>query len=206
MHRYIVRQCYSRGMKWFKRNRSPYTAEHLVRLVTTNDERSMLLTTSPFRLFSSYGGSGSVSYQPVSKRRLAPIDPEDQQTVSTDPALPMRLGRNSTANNLRWPRPIIVPIHLVPRDFDDAEPSNFSEKFTQQSAGNFFPVVISDSEADRFNDELWSKLTYRARCHAWSIWQRHLKDWWFFIRYPLAFGAALGYAIATMVHLARSQP
>lgn len=118
-------------------------------------------------------------------------------------------GRPSTANNLQWPRPIIVPAHFVPREFDDndeEQPSGFSQKFAQQSAESYFPTSVSDEDAERFNKELWSRLTYRLRCYAWSIWQRHLKDWWFFVRYPLVFSAALAYAIATVVHLARSHP
>ena len=116
-------------------------------------------------------------------------------------------GRPSIANNLRWPRPVIIPTHLVPRDFDDVDrdgASNSGRKPSQQSAESYFPIAVDTGDLERFNDELWPSLTYRIRCYVWSFWQRHVKDWWFFIRYPLAYGTALALAISTMVHLARS--
>ena len=168
----------------------------------------MLLTTSPFTVSPARRRNRTVEYRPVGQRRIAPIDPEDEQEAwqPYDERVPTKL---TTANNLRWPRPIIIPSYLVPRDFDDlglSEAPGFGAKITQQSPESFLPVVVKDEEAERFNSELWSRPTYRFRCHAWSLWQRYLKDWWYFIRYPLAFGAALGYAIATIVHLARSHP
>lgn len=194
-------------MGWLKRKPKQYQPGELVRLVTSNDVRSMLLTTLPFHISPTYGDRGSIAYRPIGQRRLASIDPEEQQSGGVRPVGIVPPGRTSTANNLRWPRPIIIPLHLVPRDFDDDDqPSGFSQGLTQQSAENFFPMPVSDTDSDRFNRELWSRPTYRLRCHVWSLWQKHLKDWWFFFRYPLAFGAALAYAIATVVHLARSHP
>ncbi len=193
-------------MKWLKREPKRYEPVELVRLITTNDERSMLLTTSPLRVFA---GNPSVRYEPTSQRRPVAIDPEVAQGERSGPGAFWPAGSVSTANNLPWPRPIIIPADLVPRDFDDNDedgPSGLGKKYAQQSAESFFPMRVGDGEADRFNEELWSRPIYRLRCHIWSFWQKHLKDWWFFIRYPLAFGAALAYAIATVVHLARSHP
>lgn len=113
------------------------------------------------------------------------------------------------ANNMPWPRPTIIPAHLVPRDFDDVGTGSsltLGQKYAQQSAENYLPVTPSEADLKRFVSELWPSRTYRLRCYVWSFWQKHLKDWWFFIRYPLAFGAALAYAIATIYHLSLSHP
>ncbi len=195
-------------MNWFNRNRSPYTPEQLVRLVTTNDERSMLLTTSPFHMWPNYERRPVVQYLPIRERRIASIDPEEERNGSRS-LMDGPGGRASTANNLRWPRPVFVPLSLVPRDFDDVgepEASSHFAKPAQQTAESYFPVDVTEEECERFNSEIWTSLSYRLRCYAWSFWQRHLKNWWLFIRYPLAFGAALAYAITTVVHLARSHP
>ena len=195
-------------MNWFNRNRSPYTPEQLVRLVTTNDERSMLLSTSPFDVPRFIGHSPSIEYRPILHRRIEPIDPEEEERMFSETS-ERPAGRPSRANNLAWPRPIIIPVRLVPRDFDDVAQnggSGSNQKPNQQSSESYFSVAVDSDDSERFNSELWTKPTYRLRCHVWSLWQKHLKDWWFFIRYPLAFGAALAYAIATVVHLARSHP
>jgi len=197
-------------MKWLNLSLKRYQREELVRLVTTNDMRSMLLTTAPFDVDWDHEGVLAAHYRPVYERRVEPIDPEEERRQGSPlGAQPQPTGRPSVANNLRWPRPLIIPAHLVPRDFDDnddEQPPGFSQKYAQQSAESFFPMPVNEVEADRFNNQLWSRPTYRARCRIWSLWQKHVKDWWFFIRYPLAFGAALAYAIATVVHLARSHP
>lgn len=193
-------------MQWLRRNPKQYQPSELVRLVTTNDERSMLLTTSPLRVFA---GRSSVRYEPTNQRRPVSVEREVAQGERSGPGAFWPAGTVSTANNLSWPRPIIIPADFVPRDFDDNsedEPSSFGTKYAQQSAESFFPMSVSGEDAERFNNELWSRPAYRLRCHVWSLWQKHLKDWWFLIRYPVAFGAALAYAIATVVHLARSHP
>ena len=167
-------------MKWFNRNSKGFQREQLVRLVTTNDERSMLLTTSPFEIPPVFVGSAPVRYRPINQRRLAPIDTEELEEQGIRPAHLGPRGRASTANHLRWPRPIIIPADLVPRDFDDTdeeEPSSFSRKFVQQSAESFFPVVVDEGDTARFNEELWTSFSYRLRCYGWSLWQKHLKDW-----------------------------
>ena len=82
----------------------------------------------------------------------------------------------------------------------------FGRKSSQQSAESYFPVGVDSDDCERFNAEIWPSLTYRFRCRVWSFWQKHLKDWWFFIRYPLAYGTALALAIATIYHLSLSHP
>lgn len=168
----------------------------------------MLLTTSPFNVPKFFHDSPTVKYRPVFRRRIMPVDPEEEAPSSRSLAEGPS-GRSSTASNLRWPRPVVIPAYLVPRDFDDVgdhEGLALGRKQAQQSAESFFPVVINEEESARFNEELWTSHSYRLRCYGWSLWQKHLKDWWFLVRYPLAYGAALALAISTMIHLARSHP
>lgn len=195
-------------MKWLKREPKRLQPNELVRLVTTNDERSMLLTTSPFHMWPRYERRPVVQFLPVHERRIAPIDAEEEQSGSRS-LMDGPRGKSSIANNLRWPRPVFIPLYLVPCDFDDFEASEAASpgrKPTQQTSESYFPVDVTDDECERFNSELWPARSYRFRCYVWSCWQRYLKDWWFFIRYPLAYATALALAISTIVHLARSHP
>ena len=96
------------------------------------------------------------------------------------------------ANNLGWPRPVILPKALVPADFNETSAGEDAvSRFTrQQTDMGYFAAPVGKTEMTLFEKD-WKRRSYRTRCHIWSLWQRHLKDWWFFLRWPLVFLFAL---------------
>ena len=129
-----------------------------------------------------------------SEARYVPM----RDRTTTDRGQGMDLAK---ANNLRWPRPFIIPFRLVLADIDDVSVDpRFDRRSSQESETSYVAVTVDAAEARQFNDVLWPNPGYLVRCYIWWIWQTYLKNLWFFVRYPFLVLSGAGAAAATVYH------